>query len=119
MRAIALTQGKWALVSDKDYKRVSLYRWHLTVHGYAGANMLLQKREVVLMHRFILDHPKGLSIDHKNLGCFDTAEQAGAAYDRASKKFHGKFSNPNKRIHELGTNKTKNRNRTTRRGQRV
>ncbi len=28
----------------------------------------------------------------KHLGCFNTAEEAGAAYDAASKKYHGKFA---------------------------
>lgn len=65
-REIPLTQGKVALVSDEDYERVSAYRWRAgmgTVTWYASSGT---GKGVILMHRFILDAPSGMMVDHKN-----------------------------------------------------
>ena len=57
----------WALVDAADAARVLAHRWHLDSHGYAIAHMRMgPKRRTALMHRFILDAPSGLSVDHRN-----------------------------------------------------
>lgn len=71
-RKIPLTQNEYAIVDEDDYERVSQYRWTLRVHdggrykyalhraGHAG------KKGRMLMHRFIMDAPPGMVVDHIN-----------------------------------------------------
>ena len=62
MKKIKLTKGKYALVDDKDFNWLSQRRWHYSV-GYA---MRRDKNIILLMHRIILNTPKGLETDHLN-----------------------------------------------------
>ena len=75
MREVQLTQGYVALVSDEDYERVARYRWraltgknHTKVYACRDArpHRRGQKRELVLLHRFILDAPPDMDVDHEN-----------------------------------------------------
>lgn len=70
MRLIPLSgkhgKGKFAMVDDEDYDRLSKYKWHLQSAGYvarhhhaAGADTLR------LMHREILNVPTGTKVDHR------------------------------------------------------
>lgn len=52
------TKGDYALVDEEDYKRVMEYNWCLQGDGYAYND------EVGLMHRFIMNPPDYLHIDH-------------------------------------------------------
>jgi hypothetical protein len=58
MKLIPLTQGKFALIDDEDFLRVSQFKW-LYAEGYA-------KRSVGSMHRFILnlDCENAKLVDH-------------------------------------------------------
>lgn len=56
---IPLTKGKFAKVSLEDFKDLSKYIW-TTDRGYAS-NVRLG-----LMHRYLLNAPKHLEVDHKN-----------------------------------------------------
>lgn len=60
-RAIPLTQGKYAIVDEEDYKHVVKYSWCLSKQGYASNS------KVGYMHRFIMNPPKGKHVDHKDL----------------------------------------------------
>lgn len=65
MRKIQLSQGKYAFVDDKNYKKLSKYKWHAQKFGkYWYAT----RTEVVLMHRQIMGLKKGnpLLVDHKD-----------------------------------------------------
>lgn len=57
-RAVPLTKGEYALVDEEDYERVMQYNWHLTKQGYA------YNHEVGLMHRFIMNPPDDMEVDH-------------------------------------------------------
>lgn len=59
MKQIPLTQGHYAVVDDKDYERVAAKKWCFN-GGYAV------RQQGVLMHRFVLDAPKGAHVDHIN-----------------------------------------------------
>ena len=59
MKQVPLTQGYFALVDDKDYKRVMQYKWyaklqHKTIYAARNAGVRLVKRVTVRLHRFIL-----------------------------------------------------------------
>lgn len=66
MKEIPLTQGKVALIDDEDFELVSQYKWHAHKNKnvfYARSSM---DGENILLHRFILNTPDGIEIDHKD-----------------------------------------------------
>jgi len=65
---IPLTQGRFALIDDGDFEKVSRYKWYFDKIGYAGANlpMIKGKRGTIRMHRLLMDFPKRSEIDHVN-----------------------------------------------------
>lgn len=67
VRWIALTQGKFALVDEADYERVSGTRWYLSDSGYARNKSAVRS---VWMHRLILGLPDmwtaTTEVDHIN-----------------------------------------------------
>lgn len=66
MRYINLTQGKRAIVDDEDYELLCKHKWYYDL-GYAKRNIVVGgKRNLLRMHREILNAPDGLSIDHIN-----------------------------------------------------
>lgn len=58
----------WAVVDLEDYERVNRYRWHalrLPHATYAQGRVRLDGQAVrISMHRFIMDAPTGLDVDH-------------------------------------------------------
>jgi hypothetical protein len=70
---IPLTQGKVALVDARDYERISRIKWyankiHNTWYALKNGKRLPggKKEKPILMHRLILNAPKGIQVDHKN-----------------------------------------------------
>lgn len=81
-KTIPLSRGKFALVSDCDYERASQFKWSLDVNGYAcrmesyvGSDGK-RKRRKVLLHRFILDAPPHLQVDHIDHDKLDNRRQS-------------------------------------------
>lgn len=71
VKYIPLTQGKFAIVDDEDYDRISELNWFVMNNQrifYAGgwSPMVNGKRTHYLMHRIIMDACKGQQIDHKD-----------------------------------------------------
>jgi len=73
MREIPLTQGQVALVDDEDFERVNQYKWHTSSNStnqtlYAARNICkkLGVWRLQYLHRFILNTPNGLQVDHKD-----------------------------------------------------
>ncbi|MDD5551392.1 MAG: HNH endonuclease [Candidatus Omnitrophica bacterium] len=71
MKKTKLTRGKVALVDDEDYERTTQYRWcamHINYQWYA--DRALSKKEpknaFTEMHRFIMNPPKGMMVDHRD-----------------------------------------------------
>lgn len=68
---VPLSKGKFALVSDEDYERVSQYKWTYDA-GYACRKVTWHDEEgktrkrKVLLHRFITDAPANMEVDHRN-----------------------------------------------------
>lgn len=65
MKVINLTQGRLAMVDDEDFDLVSQWMWCVNSKGY------VVNRRKGLLHRFIMDYPVGLEVDHKNGDKFD------------------------------------------------
>lgn len=61
MKRIPLTQGRFAIIDDEDFERVSCRKWSYHHGGYAVGG-----RPQVRLHRFITNCPKGKEVDHVN-----------------------------------------------------
>lgn len=60
---VALTRGQTAIVSEEDFDRVIQHKWHAT----AKRNTWYARSiKAGLMHRFILNPPPHMEVDHKN-----------------------------------------------------
>lgn len=72
MKTIKLSQGKVAIVDDKDYEVLSKYKWYATClkyckNQYAARNVFKNgKKTIIRMHRIILNVPDNMQIDHIN-----------------------------------------------------
>ncbi len=65
-KLIPLTKDKFAIVDADDYERLSKYKWHALQDSN---NYYARKRRghgMVLMHRLLLNAPRGLVVDHIN-----------------------------------------------------
>ena len=63
MKLIPLSQEKYAKVDDEDFSRVNQFKWCYTrSHGASYR----RHGKGMMMHRFILDAPKYLEVDHIN-----------------------------------------------------
>lgn len=66
MSIIELTQGKFALISNRDVARVNQYSWWADRRRkiwYARGEI---EGKLIYLHRFILDLPPGSRINHKD-----------------------------------------------------
>ena len=71
-RRIKLTLGQYAIVDPEDYYRVNKYKWN----AYRGYSSYYSKRKVynrkngtektIYMHRWIMNAPNGIVVDHIN-----------------------------------------------------
>lgn len=72
MKEIKLTQGKVALVDDEDYGWLNQWKWYAfnghRDNKYAARDIRINKdnKKVIFMHRFILDCPWNMFVDHIN-----------------------------------------------------
>lgn len=64
-KEIPLTKGAVALVSPEDYEMASLYKWHLTSHGYAARHDYASG-ETIYLHRLLNRTPDGMDTDHRD-----------------------------------------------------
>lgn len=71
MKKIKLSQGKFALADDEDFRELSKYKWHVRT----GRTTLYAERyspvregggQQVMMHRQIMSPPREMQIDHIN-----------------------------------------------------
>lgn len=56
-------RGGTILVSPEDYDLLSQYKWHQNKNGYVRGTV---ETKHVFLHRFIMNAPKGLKVDHVN-----------------------------------------------------
>lgn len=74
-KEIRLTQGQVTIVDDEDYATVSQHTWcakHEGLRWYAVTNIKINgKYRLVRLHRFLLNPPEGMDIDHINGNSLD------------------------------------------------
>jgi hypothetical protein len=68
---IPLTRGKCATVDHEDAERLLPYKWYHFAGSvgreYAATSIGGRRNRVTIyMHRFILDAPKGMQVDHRD-----------------------------------------------------
>lgn len=71
MVEVPLTKGKVALIDDEDAERVLAYRWCVSRKLEGSYYVVRQERKngcrrYISLHRFLLDAPKGIHVDHIN-----------------------------------------------------
>jgi len=70
MKTIPLSKGAVALVDDADYPRATAFKWFLGGHKgrrYAARSVTRGGGHTTLyLHRFLLEPPPGLEVDHRN-----------------------------------------------------
>ena len=67
MKLIKLTQGKFAQVDDADFEWLNQWKWFAAKRKhtyYAGRIISKPFQDTILLHRFIMDTPKGVEVDH-------------------------------------------------------
>ena len=79
MKHITLTQGKFALVDDRDFDWLSHWKWYAQKHGnsfYTVRNAWVGiKKTTIQMHRVILNASEGTEVDHINHDTLDNRRE--------------------------------------------
>lgn len=101
--AIPLAQGLYALVDGKDYEWLSKYKWYIlkdkyTLYAVRHCKKKPHKYVKVLMHRQILNVPKGKQTDHRNHYGLDNRRQNLRSCTQSE-------NNHNRRPQKAGTSK--------------
>jgi hypothetical protein len=90
METITLTNGIKVLVDAEDSYKLSQFSWNFNRAGTGYA--MSRGKKGVLMHRFILDAPKGVSVDHINGNTLDNRKinlrLCSHAENMANRKLH-------------------------------
>ena len=66
VRYIPLTKGLFATVDAADYEALSQYKWTALVTGEKVYAIRSHQGKTILMHRQIMNPPKGMVVDHIN-----------------------------------------------------
>ena len=65
-KSIPLTQGKFAIIDDDDYERISKHKWTFANAGYAYRKSPRPNPKALLMHRVVIRAKTGQEVDHIN-----------------------------------------------------
>jgi hypothetical protein len=71
MKKIKLTKGKTTIIDDEDLEKVMKYTWYFQGNGYAVRDQRHNGCRMMLLHRYIMDAPKGVVVDHINGNTLD------------------------------------------------
>ncbi len=95
MRYIQLTKGAVAIVDDKDFDKVSEYKWYCSSMGYASRTEHKNgTKKEILLHRFLMGAKKGQEIDHINRNSLDNT-RSNLRFCTRSENNHNRGINKN------------------------
>lgn len=93
MKEISLTKNKIALIDDQDYPLVKEYSWHAyySPHNqeWYGATKIGDR--TIYMHRFIMDAPSNVEVDHINRNGLDNRRANLRLASRQQNSWNGKL----------------------------
>ena len=123
MKRIPLTQGKFAIVDNEDYKMLMKFKWNYTHYGYARTGIgPRENHKKILMHRLLINAMPGEEVDHINQNKLDnrkvnlriankslnainsksrkdnTSGYRGVCWDKQAKKWRSQFRFNKKKI---------------------
>jgi len=79
VKVITLYGGKVFFIDEEDYERVAQHSWTNTSLGYVVSSAWDKKAKKrcksILLHRFIMNAPKGVLVDHKNGNRLDNRKE--------------------------------------------
>lgn len=79
MKEIELTKGKFTLVDDDDFEKISQYKWYVTKkrdNYYAYRDQMINKKKYhIPLHRFLLNVPENMEVDHINRNGLDNRRE--------------------------------------------
>jgi len=102
VKTIPLGDGFCAYVDASDYEWLSQWTWHL-MNGYAGR---LEKGKPILMHRQIMNPPKGKIVDHVRRNKLDnTRDSLRVCTRQQNSRNTTKHSNASSRFKGVGYSK--------------
>lgn len=71
---IALPCGRTAIIDADDFEKVRKYSWRYSAGEYGHGAVVAWDRDIkwpVLLHRLIMEAPKGVEVDHINRNVLD------------------------------------------------
>lgn len=97
MKVIELTKGFAAIVDDEDFERLAQYRWcaliaRYTVYAVRNGGKL----GFIYMHRFLIDAPSGMEVDHKNGNGIDNRRSNLRLVTKAQNQHNSRLKRHNK-----------------------
>lgn len=79
MKEILLSKGFAAIIDDDDFERVSKFKWYTRSNGgskfYAATGTPGDSNKKIYLHRFILEAPSNLQVDHINGNTMDNRKE--------------------------------------------
>lgn len=116
MEIILLTKGYLAKVDDEDYDRINQYKWCVfgeDHHPYAERRIKTEKgSHLQLMHRLVVNAPKGMVVDHINHNGLDNRkENLRICTDRENRLNSRKYNYKNSYSKYRGVTWDKKRNK--------
>jgi len=67
---IKTTQKKYFTIDERDFKKISQFRWYAVFDGYnwyvATTIRVGNKRRLLKIHTLIMNTPRGMEVDHKD-----------------------------------------------------
>jgi hypothetical protein len=77
MKRLPLTKGLYAQIDDDDFERASKYSWHVGFN-FRGKAWYAKGRvngKQQYLHRFIINAPTGVQVDHRNHNTLDNRKK--------------------------------------------